>query len=259
MVIIAGIIGLFTLTDTGSGVKKNDNYFKELFYGFRPSVVKANSKLYLTLAAICIYSIAIQVWFPYLLIYMDHHLGFNVESLMQYISLPVILGLVVGVAAIVAVLILGGKLIDKKGKDKLVFICAALFVVGLVLASFAKSILVFLVCAIPLLMGYAFMGIMLNASIRDFTPEDKVGLFQGVRMIFFVLIPMVVGPYIGDLVCSLSKSGQYVNELGEAAYEPAPAMFIAAAVVAAFMFIPLAILKKKGFAVEAKKEEVSAE
>ena len=259
MVIIAGIIGLFTLTDTGSGVKKNDNYFKELFYGFRPSVVKANSKLYLTLAAICIYSIAIQVWFPYLLIYMDHRLGFNVESLMQYISLPVILGLVVGVAAIVAVLILGGKLIDKKGKDKLVFICAALFVVGLVLASFAKSILVFLVCAIPLLMGYAFMGIMLNASIRDFTPEDKVGLFQGVRMIFFVLIPMVVGPYIGDLVCSLSKSGQYVNELGEAAYEPAPAMFIAAAVVAAFMFIPLAILKKKGFAVEAKKEEVSAE
>lgn len=254
MVIIAGVLGLFTLTDSGSGVKKNENYFKELFYGFRPSVVKENSKLYIALTTICIYSIAIQVWFPYLLIYLEHHLNFNIENLMQYLNLPVILIAVVGIAAVVALLIFGGKLIDKKGKDKLVFVVAALFVVGLVAVSFAEKISVFFVCAVPMLLGYAFLGIMLNATIRDYTPEDKVGLFQGVRMIFFVLIPMVVGPAIGDLVCSLSESGQYVNEVGEAAYEPCPAMFVAAAVVAAFMFIPLIILKKKGFAVEEKTE-----
>ena len=253
MVIVAGVIGLFTLTDSGSGVKKNDNYFKELFYGFRPSVVKENSKLYLALVTICIYSIAIQVWFPYLLIYMEHTLNFNIENLMQYLSVPVVLGIVVVAAAAVAVLVFGGKLIDKKGKDNLVFICAALFIVGLVLASFAKRISIFFLCAIPLFLGYGFMGIMLNATIRDFTPEDKVGLFQGVRMIFFVLIPMVVGPYIGDLVCSLSKSGQYVNEFGESTYEPCSSMFLAAAIVAMFMFIPLIILRKKGFAVEEKK------
>ncbi|MDD6022062.1 MAG: MFS transporter [Acutalibacteraceae bacterium] len=259
MVIVAGVIGLFTLTDSGSGVKKNDNYFKELFYGFRPSVVKENSKLYLALVTICIYSIAIQVWFPYLLIYMEHTLNFNIENLMQYLSVPVVLGIVVVAAAAVAVLVFGGKLIDKKGKDNLVFICAALFIVGLVLASFAKRISIFFLCAIPLFLGYGFMGIMLNATIRDFTPEDKVGLFQGVRMIFFVLIPMVVGPYIGDLVCSLSKSGQYVNEFGESTYEPCSSMFLAAAIVAMFMFIPLIILRKKGFAVEEKKTEAAAE
>lgn len=259
MVILAGVLGMFTLTDTGSGVKKNENYFKELFYGFRPSVVKENSKLYIALAAICIYSVAIQVWFPYLLIYLEHHLNFNIENLMQYISLPVILLLVVGVAAAVAVLIFGGKLIDKKGKDKLIFVVAAMFVLGLVAVYFAESIGVFFVCAIPLLLGYAFLGIMLNATIRDYTPEDKVGLFQGVRMIFFVLIPMVVGPAIGDFVCSLSESGKYVNEVGEVAYEPCPAMFIAAAAVAVFIFIPLVILKKKGFAVEEKKSEDASE
>ncbi len=254
MVILAGVIGLFTLTDSGSGVKKNENYFKELFYGFRPSVVKENAKLYIAFAAICIYSVAIQVWFPYLLIYLEHRLNFNIENLMQYLTLPIIPVLVVGIGAVVALLIFGGKLIDKKGKDKLVFVVAALFVVGLIAVYFAKSIGVFFACAVPLLLGYAFLGIMLNATIRDYTPADKVGLFQGVRMIFFVLIPMVVGPAIGDFVCSLSKSGQYVNEVGEATYEPCPEMFLAAAAVAVFVFIPLIILKKKGFAVEEKAE-----
>lgn len=254
MVILAGVLGLFTLTDTGSGVKKNENYFKELFYGFRPSVVKENAKLYIAFAAICIYSVAIQVWFPYLLIYLEHRLNFNIENLMQYLTLPVIPVIVIGAGAAVALLIFGGKLIDKKGKDKLIFVVSAMFVVGLVAVYFAKSIGVFFVCAIPLLLGYAFLGIMLNATIRDYTPADKVGLFQGVRMIFFVLIPMVVGPAIGDFVCSLSESGQYVNDVGEATYEPCPEMFLAAAAVAVFIFVPLLILKKKGFAVEEKAE-----
>ena len=252
VVIVSGLVGFFTLTDSKNGVKSNENYFRELFYGFRPSVIKENVRLYLALAAVCLYSVAVQVWMPYILIYLEHSLHFNVENLTQYLTTPVLIAAPFVLAAVVAAVILGGRLIDKIGKNVLIFVAFGLFVVGCFGAFFARTLGPFALAAVPLLAGYGFLGIMLNATVRDHTPEDKVGLFQGVRMIFFVLIPMVVGPHIGDLACSLSKSGQYVDEMGNLTYEPAPAMFLAAGIVIVFTLIPLIALKKKGFAAENK-------
>ncbi len=252
VVILAGLLGFFTLTDSKDGVKSNQNYFKELFYGFRPSVVKENVRLYLALAAVCLYSVAVQVWMPYLLIYLEHYLNFNVENLTQYLTGPVLIIAPIVLIVVVAAVILGGRLIDRVGKNVLIFVAFALFAVGCFGAYFAHSLAPFALAAIPLMAGYGFLGIMLNATVRDHTPEDKVGLFQGIRMIFFVLIPMVVGPHIGDLACSLSKSGQYVDEMGNTTYEPAPAMFLAAGIVILFTLIPLIALKKKGFEAKTK-------
>ncbi len=249
IVVVSGILGLFTLTDSRSGEKKeNANYWKDLIYGFKKSVIKENSKLYLSLTAVCVYNVAVQVWFPYLLIYLEHSMGIKVEDLMSYVTTPVLIAAPFVLAAVVAFIILGGKLIDKVGKNVLIFVAIGLFIIGLFGAFFAKKNLpVFLISALPLLIGYGFIGIMLNAFVRDFTPTDKVGLFQGVRMIFFVLIPMVLGPAIGDFICSVSKSGQYTDEMGNLTYEPCPEMFLAAAIVSAFTLIPVIILKKKGF------------
>ena len=255
IVIVSGLVGFFTLTDSKNGVTKNENYFKELFYGFRPSVVRQNVRLYLALAAVCLYSVSVQVWMPYILIYLEHYLGFNVENLTQYLSGPVLIAVPVVLAVAVAVVILGGKLIDKVGKNVLIFVAFGLFAAGCFGAYFARTLAPFGLAAVPLLTGYGFLGIMLNATVRDHTPEDKVGLFQGVRMIFFVLIPMVVGPHIGDLACSLSRSGQYLDETGNLTYEPAPAMFLAAGIVILFTLIPLIALRKKGFAAESRQPE----
>ena len=89
------------------------------------------------------------------------------------------------------------------------------------------------------------MGILLNSTVRDYTPEDKTGLFQGIRMIFFVLIPMLVGPAIGDGVCKVVSGATFV-ENGIEKYEPCAEMFLAAGIVAILSFIPIIILRKKG-------------
>ena len=82
--------------------------------------------------------------------------------------------------------------------------------------------------------------------MRDFIPEDKVGLFQGIRMIFVVLIPMIVGPALGDIACR--SSNITIVEYGVEKLVPSTSMFGYAAVVAAFILIPMIILnKKKGF------------
>jgi MFS family permease len=83
--------------------------------------------------------------------------------------------------------------------------------------------------------------------LRDFTPEDKAGLFQGVRMVFNVLIPMIVGPQIGNAVCKYVGSGSYIDEgTGLTQAEPCAEMFLVAGIISLLVLIPLVILAKKG-------------
>lgn len=260
-VILCGVIGLFSLKDSRSGERSaNSHYWADLVYGFRPSVIKQNSKLYIALAAVCFYSIAVQVFFPYLLIYLDHGLGFKVEDLLGYLS-PAVIGIaalciVVAIGAIIAF----GKLADKIGKKNLVFIACGCFIVGLFAAGFQTRLGAFALAAIPLFAGYGMLGIMLNATVRDYTPTDKVGLFQGIRMIFFVLIPMVVGPKIGGWACEIAASGTYVDEAtGLTSAEPCKEMFLAAGIIAVLVLIPVIVLRIKGIdKVDAPAEETAA-
>ncbi len=248
LVVLCGFIGMFSLKDSRSGEKKTDsNYWADLIYGFKPSVIKENSKLYLSLCCVCLYSIAVQCFFPFLFIYLDHGLGFKIEDLLGYLNPTVIIIAVVALIGVGVGIIAIGKLTDKIGKRNLVMVAAALFIGGLISAGFADKIGAFGLCAVPLFAGYGLLGIQLNSTVRDYTPEDKTGLFQGIRMIFFVLIPMLVGPQIGKTVCNAVGSGSYVDAAtGLTQSEPCKEMFLAAGVVAVLMLIPVLILRKKG-------------
>lgn len=244
LVILCGIIGLFTVKDSLSGEKKESNFFGDLIYGFRPSVVKDNKPLYLALASVGVYNIAVQCFFPYIFIYLQHHLGFDFNKIGEALT-PATIGIaVVAVIVVVVGLILIGKLIDKFGKALFVFPTIIIFVAGLTFAFFAKSLGVFALAAIPVLVGYGLLMIILNAAVRDFTPEDKVGQFQGIRMIFQVLLPMVIGPAIGNFVIERFADGTYTNDYGEIVNVPVPAIFLASAIVSVVILIPVIALRK---------------
>ncbi len=249
LVIICGIIGIFSIKESGSGVKRDSNYFSDLVYGFKPSVIKQNYRLYIALAAICLYSCAFQVIMPYIFIYLQHYLGFDFNNL--NITPTLIFGAVAVLAVAVAALVLIGKVIDKKGKNSLVLPAVLFFIAGLIIVYFMKTLGSFAIGAVIFFVGYGLLGIILNSTVRDQTPEEKVGLFQGVRMIFAVLIPMVVGPKVGAVTINTFASshelGTYTNDYGEIVNVPVPEIFLSAAVLAVFIIIPVVILRKKGF------------
>ncbi len=72
MVLATGIISFVLLKDKKIE-KKNVPYFKNLIYGFRPSVIRENPLLYLALCAFCLFSVAVQIFFPYLIIYLQNY------------------------------------------------------------------------------------------------------------------------------------------------------------------------------------------
>ena len=91
--------------------------------------------------------------------------------------------------------------------------------------------------------GYMMMTSALGANIRDWTPASKAGHFQGIRMIFAVLLPMVTGPAIGAAVIKNGAS-TYV-ELGQVKTVPTPGIYLAAAAVLLLTFVPILVLRKK--------------
>ena len=254
IVILCGVIGLFTLKDSRTGEKNtNSNYWADLFYGFKPSVVKENSRLYLTFATICIYSIALQVFFPYIIVYLQHSDVDFMNSIGSLLEVKALIPIIILALAVLAFIIVFVTKSNKFGKEIFVLIAAVLYAGGLIAAYFAHDAVKFVLCALPMLAGYAVIGIALNAVIRDFTPEDKTGLFQGVRMIFYVLIPMVLGPRLCS-IASKNSTISYINDYGAENILPSSVMFLVAGITALFVFIPLIVLIKKGMEPDKIKE-----
>lgn len=241
-VILCGVLGLFLLKEPEHkeiAEDKNSSYWADIFYGFRPSVIKKNANLYLILAAVGLYSIAIQVFFPYLFVYLQYVV---LPANTNLFSTATIISAVIAVAVAIAGIVILMKLAGKNKSLALVpgIVC---LVVGLLVLSTSTSLPIMLIGIGPTVIGYLVLAIQLNASIRDFIPEGMAGRFQGIRMIFMVLLPMVIGPWLGDIACRNSNI-KYMNEYGVETIVPSAAMFFYAAIVSLLALIPVIVLIK---------------
>ena len=240
LVSLSGLIGLALVKDDPTLQPAPSGYLRELIRGFRPSVIRENWVLYLIFAAICVYSTGQQVWMPYLLIYIQYGLG--ITNYVVPLAVLLILSAVVSV--------LGGRLADRLGKARLLIPCAALTITGLLLmyaqgkllaTSTALWLTGSIVIAGTVMMGSGLLMLaLLNAAGRDVTPERQRGHFSGIRMIFFVLIPMVIGPFIGSAI--IRSAPTYLDEYGAIQYIPNPGIFLGAAIVSLLLFVPLSIV-----------------
>ncbi|MBR5201799.1 MAG: MFS transporter [Clostridia bacterium] len=251
VVTLAGIVALFVVDNPKKleDAKKDEStpktsYWADLFYGFRPDVIKENSKLYLILVATGIFNCAFQVFFPYLLTYFGEVVIKANEEL--FAAMPISL-IVVGAAAVITLVAGIVVLLKIYNKSKAAaFIPSVIsLIIGLLVMFFAKTNLyLMLVGAAFTLVGYIVIMIQFGANVRDSIPQDKVGLFQGVRMIFFVLIPMVVGPTLGN-IATKNSTVTITDISGAESMLPTEMMFLYAAIVAVFIFIPLIAYLKK--------------
>jgi MFS family permease len=137
-------------------------------------------------------------------------------------------------------------------KAKLLYAAAGIFVLGLLGMYFSHfesklvTMAIFGFFGFVMITGYILVAALSGALVRDYTPEDNAGKLQGVRMIFSVLIPMVIGPMIGN---AINKAAGVVLENAGAdamttAYIPAPEIFLAGAICAALMFALIPLLSK---------------
>ena len=240
LVTLCGFIGIFFLKDSPSLTSQNSSFVENLTYGFRGDVIKENRELYLSLLCLLIFCISTQIFMPYMIIYIQRYLGIN--------DYAIILGVVLIGASIISVLM--GRVISILGNETFFIPGVALLVIGLILMFIVRKPVGIMLAGLVMMSGNLIVTSLTNAYVRNFTPLNKAGQFQGIRMIFGVMLPMIIGPYIGAFV--IQGSSETYTDMGVVKQVPTPGIWLAAAIVAALTIIPYIFLtkqmnSKKGF------------
>ena len=233
VVFLLGVAGFFLIREVPVNTAENQSYFRNLFYGFRPSVIRRNGKLYLTLLAYAVFNISIQIYMPYLILYYNVSLG--MDNYVVIFAPAIILA-----AAFTAFY---GRVYDKKGFAASVIPSIALLMAGYMILYFFRHTVPVFIGTVIMLSGYLSGMAVFGAMLRDHTPENKAGMFQGLRIVGQVLVPGVIGPAIGAAV--LKNAETIVNDDGTTSFIPNQNIFLAAFVAGILIWVALLPLLRK--------------
>lgn len=252
LTVATGVSGLFLFKDS-KNLKANADgkYLSDVVYGFKPKNVKKNGMIYVCLLGMMFSGLSMQLWQPQMIMLIQYTIGLE-----DYV-LP--LALVVLLSAAFA--LIASKMMDKYGKEKFFFPVVAIGFLGGILvyvikffgADYSAKFTLFVIGGTMVELSSLLAAGLFNASARDYTPKDKAGCFQGVRIIIYVTLPMVLSAIINPQVIKIFgetvKEGSYLltngsgYQIGDKVYPFE--MFLFAAIAAALMIIPAIIVKKK--------------
>ena len=227
VVVGIGALGIFLIREPKLENSGNQNYFANIFYGFRPSVVKQNKSLYLTLCLLALFNISIQVFMPYLILYYTESLGMD-----NYV-------LIFAPAIVLAAVFTGlyGKVYDNKGFKAAILPTLGLLMAGYVGLYFFRSTAPVFAATLVMMCGFLGTGAVIGAKVRTHTPENKSGMFQGLRIFGQVLIPGVIGPAIGARI--LENAATIVGDDGTTSFIPNENIFLGALIAIFAVWIVL--------------------
>ena len=247
--IAAGVVSIFLVKDAPGIVRSDMRTAKDVFYGFRPSVVKSNKMMFVCLTALCLVGISQQTFFSYLINFVQTTLGIN-----DYL-LPI--GAVIVLSAVITGVL--GVFYDKLGRKKFYIPLAAFIVVGTLAIYLTKFLGEGAYLPMLYVGGTVMLGSLLctngalMSAFQDYIPDGCEGRFQGVRMCFTVLVPMVVGPII-----SMAIGINSFDPTDGGAIAPPFEIFLAAAIVAVIAIAPIVFVARDADRLRAAKAALNS-
>lgn len=241
MGILVSVIGLMGVCfmkegDSLKPTRDEKGFWHQFLSVFNFKTFMANKELFWVFMIMTVYFICFNFYFAHIGNYFIYTLGYDegMAGILQGVGL----GLAV-LSTIPAI-----KLINA-GKHSLAILGGIISsIIGLLIVSVGGANTVILIPGIILAgMGYVLILQTTTAWAKNLYPEDSRGQFEGVRIVFFVLIPMVVGPSIATAV--INRWGIPVTIDGEAGMAPSAILFVLAAVISVLTLIPTVMAEKE--------------
>lgn len=240
----AGVIGLLIFKDSPRLVPTaGEQYLREVLYAFRPANIRENKMIYICFFGMMFSGLAMQLWQPYMISLVEVTLG--IENYIVPIAVVVLASAALSVGA--------GKVMDKFGKEQFYYPVAAMQALGGIIAYlikfFGHEMLLLCIGGTLIMTGNLMMAGLFTASSRDYTPAGRAGASQSVKMVIYIMLPMVLASVIDPFIIravALEPSADIVAKYPSYAgsYLYPFELFLAAAVAAIFIFIPAIIVKK---------------
>ena len=243
IVMLSGVTAGVVLQDAPAPAEPPGHSFLADFADlFRWETVRRNRTLFLLLLFIMISSIGSQVAMPYLIVYLENFIGMT-KTEFSIVGGTVLLG-----SALVAIPF--GLLVDRWDRRRILVLGVIVSAIGGVAFSFMRDLATIAVAGF---FWQAFSVAIMVASVawlKDLLPEESRGRFLGMRMIFWIAIPMVVGPLIGSSL--IQTYGLPVVSNGQAGFVPVPVIFQVGSLIGLLALIPLFAIQDRAGAAKAK-------
>ena len=249
-VIAMGLISLFLMRDHPDvRPAREGSFWVQLTSIFRFSTLKGNRQnreMLLACLVSCMFFIPFNFYFVHMGNWMIYDIGFTAGDM----------GLVEGISLLFAVLVTI-PFIRIINNDKIpVVTCTAIVsnAAGLLLISAlirdntcVDTVSLFSVKNLPLflcvfLIGTGYVLIMQTGMIwvRGLFPEESRGQFEGIRVLFFTLIPMFIGTLVGNAIIKGTPQDQVLSDVyGNPIDVPQENLFLYAGLMVLLTFIPL--------------------
>ncbi|MEC0372581.1 MFS transporter [Paenibacillus chibensis] len=230
-VTLMGICSVFTLKDAPhlKAVRHEKGYLHQFASVFKLNTVIANQELFWVFVINAVFFIGFNIYFPYITIYFNNYLH------MSYMTAGLLQG--IGLVSAVCLTIPAAKLIDAGKPVRVVCMAIGSNVAGLVIIFFSTQIPLLLLGIFGAGVGYVLILQTLTAWFKNLYPEDQRGQFEGIKQVFGVCIPMVIGPLISYYI--IQYGGIRMEIDGIMGTVPTPSLFLFAALITLFTFLPL--------------------
>lgn len=236
LVFVLGLAGGLLVREVPDQVPPQTSYWRQLVDTFRLESIRAHKDLFLLLLALMLYTIAEQIFFPYIIIYLNHFLKLpTLEA-----SLVIFIAILVGGIALAYPF---GLLADRIGRKKLAVGAIFLKMGGLVAFSLARDFLWLGLTGILWLAAMSAWMVSTGAWTKDLYPPDKRGQFAGYFILFTVAFAMIPGPLIGGWLAARFGIPTILN--GQPGFIPTPLIFQVAGVATLAALVPMAFIRRR--------------
>ena len=231
LVIAVGVLCLFTLRDAPGLAPNRDprGFWHQFAAVFDYKIVGRNRELFWVFLVMMVYFIGFNVYFPYITVYFTDNLG------MDYTLTGVVQG--AGLLAASVLTIPAARFIDRGKCGPVIAAAVGCNLLGLLGVSFSTAFVPLLIGVFGAGAGYILVLQALTAWIKNLYPEDQRGQFEGVKQLFFVCVPMIVGPAIATPVINAFGVEKIVN--GVAGMVPGNSLFLISGLVTLLALLPL--------------------
>ena len=234
LVFLLGLLGSIFIHEEPPADKPKGTYWRQLMESFQWKNLIANREFFLVMIAIMLWQIAFNIFFPYIIIYLQHYLQLDITSSSVAIAVIIFIG---GIALAWPF----GLLVDRWGRKPMALTAIAVEMVGLILFSLTKSLAPLIITGILWLAPFTAWTIATSTWSKDLFPEDKRGQFAGFYLFFWVMLPMILGPLTGGWLSSTYGIKTVID--GQAAIVPTPLLFQVAGIATLLAAIPLWFVK----------------
>ncbi len=250
IVIVVGILSIFKMKDAAKlQPYRNGSFLHQFASVFNFKRFVKMKELLLVYLVVAVYFIGFNVYFVHIgnMFIYNYHFDEGMFGIVE--GLALILGIFCTIPA--------NHFIKRNKAPQLLAFIIVLNIVGLIvfwlLGGSSDGTNLLSVGNIPLFIGIVLIGIgyIITMQVtmvwaKQLHPDESRGQFEGIRILFFVLIPMTIGPLIADPII------QVWGTMGTKTYglDPIPiqipnaTLFLVAALVIILAFIPLYYVTK---------------